>query len=227
MFKKTCLIIFITALFLGFAGSLSQAHAGARLYFDQTSYMATVGEELTVKVMVDAGEENITTVALRITYPSDKLTLSLPVGDSAPADSFVTNWTIKDTGTAGVIRYEGFKASPGVTGVNQVLRLVFTPDAVGSATISFDEDYCKVRRNDAAGTDILETRDDALVTIAVAGNDPTATPTTSSGGSGTLSTNTPTPTVPTTGAVETTIAALVFGVFLLFAGSHFLLRGFR
>ncbi len=158
--------IFLLVGFFFFAASLKadEARAAAELYLSPAAQSLTTGESFSVNIMVDTGGEAITTIDAELTYPTNLLTLS----SVSKVNSFITNWQTEDTSTAGVIRYTGMKPTPGYTSPPDglFLTLNFQADTEGTATVSFDEDICKVHKDDEYATDILGATTGGTYTIS-------------------------------------------------------------
>lgn len=160
-----CLFIF---LFLG----VGTANA-ATIYFSPSSGNFTVGDILTVSVLVDTGGLAINNSDAVINFPSGLL----EVVSTTKSGSIFSLWVEEPafSNSAGTISFNGGLPTPGFTGTaGKILNIVFSVRNAGTASLIFSS--AAVRANDGYGTDILQTRAQAQLNLIVQEGPPQTPP---------------------------------------------------
>lgn len=176
---------------------ISAAEA-ASLQFDPATVSTTNGSTFEVKVNVNAGSEQVTTIDAYVSFDSSLLEAS-----SVKNGTFFPT-VYSDTSKTGKVYVAGIVDDPATskTGTGTVATVVFKAKKDGSGTLTFDctqgsSTDSNISKNDANATDVIECSANGRSTITVGsgGSSPTNTPTpTTAGGGGTAATATPTPT---------------------------------
>lgn len=150
---KSTFAVFLVLLILGL-GFASVAEA-ATLYLSPSSSSSSVGNIVTVKVLVDTQGRAINNSDGIIQFPAD----SLEVLSISKNQSIFSIWVEepKFSNNEGTISYNGGIPNPGYTGANgEILTATFKVKKTGPASIVFSDST--VRENDGRGTDILSSK---------------------------------------------------------------------
>lgn len=132
-------------------GGLPRRAQAATVFITPSSAQYSVGQSLTVSVVVNTGGQAINAGEATITW-SDRLSLR----SIAKTGSIFEFWAIQPSGSdaGGRVVFSGGLPSPGYTGGSgRILQLTFLAKRVGSATVQVTGG--KVLANDGQGTDIL------------------------------------------------------------------------
>ena len=152
-------------LFLGlFAFSFFGARAvnAATLYFSPSSGDFSVGNILTVNILVNTENATINNAESIINFPSGLL----EVVSFSKSGSIFSLWVEEPTFSngAGTLSFNGGLPTPGFNGATgKVLSAVFRVKKAGSATLVFSS--AAVRANDGYGTNVFRTGDQALLNL--------------------------------------------------------------
>ncbi len=160
---KSTFAVFLVLLILGL-GFASVAEA-ATLYLSPSSSSSSVGNIVTVKVLVDTQGRAINNSDGIIQFPAD----SLEVLSISKNQSIFSIWVEepKFSNNEGTISYNGGIPNPGYTGANgEILTATFKVKKTGPASIVFSDST--VRENDGRGTDILSSKLPATIQIGPA-----------------------------------------------------------
>lgn len=188
----------------------------------------TVGQNFTVTMGVDSDTEKVVGIDIKAAYDSAKLELVSVEKATVPDDgyqfSYVTGQAIikNDTGVMEVtLPSKDTSVLVGPVAKHDLLKLTFKPKATGTATLSYTCTAGSVVETNIisqAGTDVVDCASNQSGSYTIAAG--------VGGDSGTTTTAaTPTPTsssLPRTGAVENTVALLVFGLGSVVAGMYLL-----
>lgn len=172
---KSTFAVFLVLLILGL-GFASVAEA-ATLYLSPSSSSSSVGNIVTVKVLVDTQGRAINNSDGIIQFPAD----SLEVLSISKNQSIFSIWVEepKFSNNEGTISYNGGIPNPGYTGANgEILTATFKVKKTGPASIVFSDST--VRENDGRGTDILSSKLPATIQIGPAVVDTPVVPVVSS-----------------------------------------------
>ncbi|USN53357.1 MAG: hypothetical protein H6760_04305 [Candidatus Nomurabacteria bacterium] len=136
--------------------------AKATLFFSPARSNVTVGQRVTVTLVVNSGGEAVNSAEARIDFPKDLVTL-----ESVDRGSLFTLWPIGpvyDNGS-GTIDFTGGLPTPGYAGpAGTILRAVFKAKQPGTAVISMEG--ARVLLNDGYGTDALGSTGTAILVIS-------------------------------------------------------------
>jgi hypothetical protein len=120
-----------------------------------------IGEDFTIRVLLDSPDQAANAVSGVINFPSDKLQI---VGlAKGPIISF---WVEQPSysNNQGTARFEGVAFNPGFSGQDgRVLSLTFRGQKTGEATLQFQS--AAVLANDGQGSDITEGKRGATITL--------------------------------------------------------------
>jgi hypothetical protein len=152
---RLCSALAILLLFPAFASAADLSFGGAS--------SVSVGESISIPVVVSSPAAAINAVSADVSYPTDLLTLK-----SISKGSLINFWTQEPSfAAAGTASFEGVIFNPGWTGSKAtVVSLVFTPKKPGTATISYSRG--SVLANDGSGTEVIGTMSSKTLTIAPA-----------------------------------------------------------
>src|SRR3989344_5094533 len=153
------------ALFLGFFAFLifgARVANAATLYFSPSSGNFSVGDILTMSILVDTQGQSINNSNAVINFPAGLLEV-VSVGKSG---SIFSLWVEEPafSNSAGTISFDGGLPTPGFNGTaGKLLSVVFRVRNAGTASLIFSSGA--VRANDGYGTDILQTRAQAQFSL--------------------------------------------------------------
>lgn len=169
--------LFVFCMIFGFSNGLVEA---ASLKFDPSNINATKGVPFEVKVNVEIGSEQVTSVDVFITYDASMFDLgSTPVttGGFFPQIANVTN-------QPGKLYIAGLVVEAGQyrTGTGTVAIINFKPKTTGTSTMSFDcaagvSGDSNIVKNDTNSTDIINCAENNTVKVEVGETSSTSTPT--------------------------------------------------
>ena len=149
------LVLGVGVIFPGFA------HA-ATLSLSPAAEEVSVGDILTVNVLVNSNGQSINNAEGTISFPSALLSV-LSVSKS---NSIFPLW-IQDpsfSNTAGTISFNGGVPNPGYSGNGgSILTITFTVKSSGTATLALGDDA--VRADDGLGTDVLTSDSGAIIVL--------------------------------------------------------------
>ncbi len=197
-------LLLATVLIIAFA-LFPRLHSvwAASFGFDQTTVTVQSGGTFSLKVTVDAGTDELSSVDAYISYDSSLLT-----ADSVADGTFFPTVT-NDTTTAGKIYIAGMVDDPATskTGTGTLATITFKGKADGTATISYDCSSSKIIKNDINATNVLKCTKNGKATITI-------------GAGSTASTPYPTPSsLPQSGVFENVVKFAVPGMMLLLIGA--------
>jgi hypothetical protein len=155
----------------------------------------TVGDVVTVKVVVNAGGQAINTTEGTLQFPSD----ILDVVSIDKSSSIFSIWVEEPSfsNQAGTVSFSGGLPSPGFNGANgTVVKVVFHAKRSGTATLSLSG--ATVRANDGLGTNVLQTTNGTVITVVAVTSVPIPAPTPVA--------PTSAPTVPSSGSAITILS---------------------
>lgn len=176
-YLKKIVQLFVFCVIFGFSNGLVHA---ASLKFDPANISASKGVSFDVKVNVEIGSEQSTSVDAFITYDASMFDLgSTPVttGGFFPQIANVTNQPGK-LYIAGLVTEGGqFR-----TGTGTLAIINFKPKNTGTATMSFDcasgvSGDSNIVKNDTNSTDIINCSENNTARVEVGETSATATPT--------------------------------------------------
>ncbi len=154
--KKIRNSIFIAAIFLF---SFSHAHA-ANLYVEVSDSNVSVNETITASVYVNSQGEPVNNVEGVISVND-----SLQIVSVSSASSDLNLWVEQPTVSGNRVSFNGGVANPGYSGSRgRVVSLTLRSVKNGTGVISFNS--ASVRLNDGLGTDALNSKTGASITIA-------------------------------------------------------------
>jgi len=164
------IVLFLVALLFFITGKVE----AATLSINPTTLTTSVGNTITVRVVVGSGGQSINAISGQISFSSNLLSLS-----SISKNGVVTLWAqdptySNSTGSAsfqGVI-LNGYNGNGG-----SVIELTFKAKAEGTATIDISRSDSSVLLNDGQGTDVLSSTNGATITIGKAATVTTPPPT--------------------------------------------------
>jgi hypothetical protein len=135
----------------------------ADLVLSPASATETVGTPFTVQVSVDPGGQTVNASDGTITFDPTMLSVSSISKDN----SAFSLWTADPTfsNSSGTITFSGGTPS-GFAALSPILSVTFTPNVVGSTTVSFSKG--SILAADGKGTDIYKNGDSASYTISAA-----------------------------------------------------------
>lgn len=145
-----CVLLFAFCFF-------NKAHA-ATLYFSPSSGNFTVGNILTVSVLVNTQGQAVNNSDAVINFPTELL----DIVSVTKSGSIFSLWVEEPTfsNTSGSVSFNGGLLTPGFNGTaGKLLNIIFRVKKEGSASLIFSSGA--VRANDGYGTDILKTKADA------------------------------------------------------------------
>lgn len=159
--KSIIVTLLTTALFL-FSASFSFA---ASLSVTPTSSKISVGNIVSVKVVVGTQGKSINNSEAKILFPADLLEIV-----SINKNSSVFTMWVEDpkfSNITGTISFNGGLPNPGYVGENgEIVSVAFRAKKAGTASIVFSESA--VRENNGLGTDILTLKQPASIQIDAA-----------------------------------------------------------
>ncbi|MES3031707.1 MAG: cohesin domain-containing protein [Patescibacteria group bacterium] len=156
---------FLPFLFLAFLLSFTEKADAATLSFSPSSASVSVGNIVSVKVVVNTLGEAINNAEAIIQFPSDLLEV-ISVSKSSSVFSLWVEEPIFSN-LSGTIKFNGGVANPGFNGSNgSIVSITFKAKSSGTASILFTD--AAVRKNDGSGTDILTSKNSGVVRIGVA-----------------------------------------------------------
>ncbi len=142
-------------LFLGFSIFLifgARAANAATLYFSPSSGNFSVGNILTVNILVNTENADINNAEATVNFPSGLL----EIVSISKSGSIFTLWVEDPTfsNNAGTLSFNGGLPTPGFNSTNgKILSAVFRVKRAGSATVAFSSPA--VRANDGYGTNVF------------------------------------------------------------------------
>lgn len=209
LFLFTLGFLFIVPLFsFSLAGSLQ---------FDPTSVNTQAGQTFEVKINVDAGSDEITSVDAYVLYDANLLEAS-----SVTEGSFfnTVTYNLSQSGKIYIAGMVDDPASP-KTGSGSLATIVFKAKGEGSATLTFDcspgsTTDSNITKNDLNATDIIECDSNGKSVITVGtetGNSGQSNPSPTSTNSSSSS------QLPKTGIVDNLVKYSIPGAILLLIGA--------
>ena len=162
--KKTSLsIICTTFLLVVFSISTAQIVQAASLYISPASSNVSVGNIVSVKILVNTQGKYINNSESIVQFPTDLL----EVVSTSKNTSIFSLWVEepKFSNFEGKITYNGGIPNPGYIGAGgEIISIIFKAKKSGSASIVFSDST--VRQNDGLGTDILTSKQIGVITIS-------------------------------------------------------------
>jgi len=143
--------------------STSRASA-ASLSLAPSQMTVSVGNIVSLKVVTSTDNKIINNAEANIQFPTDML----EVVSISKSSSIFTLWVEEPTfsNSTGKISFSGGLPNPGYTGQNgQIATITFKAKKTGSASVFFTDGA--VRENDGLGTDILISKNNAIIKIGV------------------------------------------------------------
>lgn len=160
--KKIILLAFVILAFACKADAAS-------LYLSQPSKSVNVGDNVSLKVMVNTEGVSINNVESQIIFPTDML----EVVSVSKSSSIFSIW-IEDpkfSNSTGSINLNGGIPNPGYVGTSgEVVNIIFRTKKSGTATLNFSDS--SVRANDGKGTNVLTSKGSAQINITPSTNVP-------------------------------------------------------
>lgn len=211
--NKKFLLQFIFALGLFFVLPLVQLSFAATLQFDPTTINTQAEQTFEVKVNVDAGSDEITSVDVYIIYDKNVVEVQ------SVNDGTFFNTVSKDTSQPGRSYLAGMVDDPASskTGSGTLATFVFKAKTNGSTTLTFDctsglTTDSNITKNDLNATDIIQCDGNGRSVITVG--------TGSSSNGTTQPTSTPTSSqLPKTGIFDNVLKYSIPGAILLLIGA--------
>lgn len=214
--KVAALVIVFTGIFL-VSGSRASVYA-ATLLFDPTTAGKAIGETLELGVVVNAGSDEILAVDAQIRY--DKNTLDV----ENCIDGTFLKVARKDFATPGQVYIAGIVEDPGspVTGRGIMATCTFKVKANATTNVTYactpgeTASDSNVAKNNADATDVIQCSDNGVAVITAGtgvGGVPTATPSGTIGGTGTVPSE-----LPKTGIIDELMKFAVPGAILVALG---------
>src|SRR3989338_3022737 len=166
---------FFLFLFMASMLSFTEEALAATLSFSPSPASVSVGNIISIKVVVNTSGEAINNAEAIIQFPSGLL----EVVSVSKSSSVFSLWVEEPifSNSSGTVKFNGGVANPGFNGSNgSLVSITFKAKASGTASILFTD--AAVRKNDGLGTDILTSKNSGVVQIrAVKPPTPTPTPT--------------------------------------------------
>lgn len=131
---------------------------GAELYLTPASGSFANGATVVVTIMENSYGDAVNAVQANLTYPTNRLTFQ---SISTSSSNFTT--TIESTGGSGSVRVGVGLLGDTLTGVQEVARVTFTANGVGSAPVTFASGSGIARASDS--TNICQKQTSATYTI--------------------------------------------------------------
>ncbi len=170
--KYFLFIITVLGLSLGFIVPPLHASNSARFYLGQSSGNYTVGDTITVSLMVDSGGQAINAAEGTISYSTGQLDYQ----SISTSGSIFTFWTSGPSENSGTITFGGGLSSPGYSGSSgKILTVTWKAKASGSGGVTVNGS--KILANDGVGTNIYGSSSGGTYTINDAAAAPTVTKT--------------------------------------------------
>ena len=156
-------LFFFVLSFSFFICTTATAHA-ATLYFSPSSGNFSVGDILTVSVLVNTQGKAINNIDTIINFPTGLLDIVSVNKSGSIFSLWVEEPAFSDS--AGVITLNGGLPTPGFTGTaGKLINIVFRARSAGTASLIFSSGA--VRANDGHGTDILQTKVQAQFNLII------------------------------------------------------------
>ena len=169
---KTALSIFLVTLFFLSWTSITEA---ATLSLSPASANVSVGDIVSMKVVVSTDGKSINNAGGTVHFPSDLL----EVMSVSKGSSIFSLWVQEPqfSNLAGTIDFNGGVPNPGFTGQSgEIFSIIFRAKKTGTASVVFSDS--SVLQNDGLGTNILTTQNAGSIQIqSTSSNIPTTTPT--------------------------------------------------
>jgi len=166
--NKKILLQFLFVLSWFLVVPLVRLSFAATLQFDPTSINTQVGQTFEVKVNVDAGSQEITSVDVYVIYDSNLLEIQ-----SVNPGTFF-NTVSHDTSQSGKVYIAGMVDDPATskTGSGTLATLVFKAKTNGSTTLTFDctagsTTDSNISKNDLNATDLIQCDGNGRETVTV------------------------------------------------------------
>lgn len=195
---------FITLLMIGFwfLGAKNSPVMAGYFGFEPTSLTVKAGETFNVKIKINAGADELSSVDAYLLYDNTYLKVV-----SVMADSYFPTVTY-DTATSGKVYLVGMVDDPATSksGTGTLATIVFQAVTDGQASLSIDCNSSKIVKSDIDATNVMECskNERAIVTVS----------------SGSKDNPSPTPSVlPKTGIFENVLNLAIPGIFLIFLGA--------
>lgn len=154
---------FLLLLAMIFLLSLAGKADAATLSFSPSAASVSVGNIVSVKVVVNTSGEAINNAEATIQFPSDLL----EVVSVSKSSSIFSLWVEEPTfsNSSGTIKFNGGVANPGFNGRNgSIASITFKAKTPGAASLLFAD--AAVRKNDGLGTNILSDIQVAVINVS-------------------------------------------------------------
>lgn len=173
--------------------------------FDKSAYSVDAGATVELKVVIDAGSDELNGVDAYIKYDS-----SLVSVDSVADGSFFPTVS-KETGTSGTVWIAGYVDDPATskTGTGTLATITFKGLKDGSVTLGFDCDSSKIVKNDINASNVLVCSKNTSASIKIGVGGSSTEPTTAA----------PPSTLPQSGIFDNVVKYAVPGVVLFLIGA--------
>lgn len=148
---KLLVVFSFTLVFIGGLPLAAQA-AGASLYFSPSSGVYTTGEDFSVSVKVNSGEQAINAVEGNLFFDIN----ALEIKSVSKSGTILTMWTQEPvfSNASGTMSFGGGIPNPGFTGSSgTIVTVTFRAKITGSGTVNFTSGA--ILANDGKGTNIL------------------------------------------------------------------------
>jgi hypothetical protein len=151
-------IIFLTLFLFVFLVKVSDA---ANLSVEVSQSSVKIGDLVTATVYVDSSNEAINNVEGTLSISSN----GLEIQSISTSGSILNLWVEQPTFSQGSVLFNGGATNPGYVGSRGKVLTIFMKAAQnGNATISFST--ASVRANDGLGTDVLNNKTGAIISMA-------------------------------------------------------------
>lgn len=220
MNKKLLIQLIFFFLILVIYPLINRVHA-AKLLFEPININTQAGQTFQVKVNVDAGSEEITSVDAYVLYNKDILEIQeISAGDFFPTVS-------KETSLPGKAYIAGLLEDPSTskTGSGILATITFKAKTNGSVTLTFDcttgsTTDSNITKNDVNATDIIQCDQNGQATVNVGegGSNNNSQSNNNSSSSTTNSSSNPSQ-LPRSGVFDNLLKYFVPGVILLLIGA--------
>lgn len=162
-------LILLSAYFIVLFPAVTVKAAGASLFISPAQSSVQTDSTFDLSIMLNTSDQSVNAVLLDLTFPPNLIQVVGPTQDP----SIISIWTAQPnfSNTDGRIHLEGGLPSPGFKGsAGRVFGLKFRTKQAGKATISI-LDTARVLANDGEGTNILQSKNGAVVTITAKPSD--------------------------------------------------------
>lgn len=147
---------------MAFSLSFAEKADAATLSFSPSPASVSVGNIVSVRVVVNTSGEAINNAEAIVQFPTGLL----EVVSVSKSSSIFSLWVEEPifSNSAGTVKFNGGVANPGFNGSNGTLiSITFKAKASGTASLLFADSA--VRKNDGLGTDILASKNSGIVQI--------------------------------------------------------------